>query len=55
MKKILAAMLLILLVILAAGVGYRRWSSGNGNQKAVSEIPGDFWKSAYGICAKCLV
>ena len=33
MKKILAAMLLTLLVILAAGVGYRWWSSGNGNKK----------------------
>ena len=33
MKKILAAMLLTLVVILAAGVGYRWWSSGNGNKK----------------------
>ena len=31
-------------------VVFRKWK-----QKAVSEIPGDFWKSAYGICTKCLV
>ena len=30
-------------------VVFRKWK-----QKAVSEIPGDFWKSAYGICTKCL-
>ena len=56
MKKILAAMLLILIVILAAGrrlsmVVFRKLETKSSFRNPRRSV----WKSAYGICTKCLV